>query len=130
VSPATTASPIVLVVDDDAEVRDALARLLRLHGLDVRAYASGDAFLAADPPVAAACLVVDARMRGADGLAVLTDCRLRCPSAHAILITAWPDDEVARAMVRAGVGAVLRKPFDVEALLALVRTAVAEAPPR
>jgi two-component system response regulator FixJ len=51
--------PIVYVIDDDAAVRDSFHMLFEAHGIEVRCYASSEAFLAAAPPRENSCLLID-----------------------------------------------------------------------
>ena len=51
--------PIVYVIDDDAAVRDSFHMLFEAHGIEVRCYASSEAFLAAAPPLENSCLLID-----------------------------------------------------------------------
>src|SRR5690554_4859243 len=60
----------IIVVDDDAEVRDSLEALLEASGFDVRSFAAATALLADDTAAEAGCAVVDIRMPDMDGLAL------------------------------------------------------------
>ena len=60
--------PTVFVVDDDATVQRALARLIRSHGMQVKTFASARAFLGYPRPDSLACLILDVRLTGEDGL--------------------------------------------------------------
>jgi FixJ family two-component response regulator len=66
---------IVFVVDDEAPVRQGLIGILRSGGLTAEGFDSGEAFLGARRPNAAACLLIDSRMPGMSGLELLV--RLR-----------------------------------------------------
>lgn len=66
--PAPPVPAIVHVVDDDAAVRDALARLLEFAGHQVRCHASAGDFLMAWPIETPACVVLDVRMPGPSGM--------------------------------------------------------------
>jgi FixJ family two-component response regulator len=61
---------VVYVVDDDPIVRDALSSLLRSHGKDVHVFATGAEFLSFERPDTVACLVLDLKMPGMNGLDV------------------------------------------------------------
>ena len=63
--------PIVYVIDDDAAVRDSFHVLFGSHGIEVRCYASSEAFLAAAPPLENSCLLVDVDMPELDGIDLL-----------------------------------------------------------
>ena len=62
--------PSVFVVDDDVNVRGALARLLRSLGMQVETFASARDFLGCQRPDGPACLILDVRLTGEDGLRV------------------------------------------------------------
>jgi FixJ family two-component response regulator len=67
VSPTLGGRPTVLIIDDDASVLRALARLIRSAGYDVRTFSRPSALLAADLPTANACLVVDVNLPEMNG---------------------------------------------------------------
>ena len=60
----TQAEPIIIVVDDDPGIRDALGSLLRSVGLQVRLLASVPEFLETGRPAGPTCLVLDVRLPG------------------------------------------------------------------
>jgi FixJ family two-component response regulator len=62
------AKPIVLVVDDDPDLRASVGRLLRSLDLDAQLFASIADFLKSDPPDGPSCLVLDVRLPGQSGL--------------------------------------------------------------
>ena len=61
-------TPIVYVVDDDTNVRKAVARLFRSVGLDVETFETADAFLEAEKTDAPGCLILDVQMPGRSGI--------------------------------------------------------------
>ena len=61
-------NPLIVVVDDDASIRGALQRLLRLEGFRTAAFASAEDFLHAGQLQDTACLIVDVRMPRMSGL--------------------------------------------------------------
>ncbi|HWT36030.1 MAG TPA: response regulator [Paraburkholderia sp.] len=103
---------LVYVVDDDELVRGALSGLLRSIGIDVRAFASTEDFLAADKPVIPSCLVLDVRLRGQSGLALqqtlIEDGRLHMPI---IFMTGYGDIAMSVKAMKAGAMDFLAKPF-------------------
>src|SRR5689334_11372688 len=66
VSPS--AAPTVFVVDDDPSIREALSSLIRSRKLLVETFSSAQEFLRHDRPETPACLVLDVRLPGLDGL--------------------------------------------------------------
>ena len=63
--------PIVYVIDDDAAVRDSFHVLFESHGIEIRCYASSEAFLVAAPPLENSCLLIDVNMPELNGIALL-----------------------------------------------------------
>ncbi len=117
-------SAVVHLIDDDDAVRQSLAFLLGTAGLAVRTYDSAVAFLNALPGVQAGCIVTDIRMPEIDGLELqrrLNDMKLGLP---VIVITGHGDVPLAVEAMKAGAVDFIEKPFDDEALLAAVRTAL------
>jgi FixJ family two-component response regulator len=116
--------PLIAVVDDDASMRGALERLLRLEGFRTVAFASAEDFLHAGLLQDTACLIVDVRMPQMSGLELQRQLAMtHCP-IPLIFITAH-GDEVARAQaLRAGAVDFLYKPFRDEALLGAIRSAL------
>jgi len=108
---------IVYVVDDDASVRRALARLISSTGLDVETFPSAKAFLehpATDRP---ACLVLDVRLRGESGLdlqATLGDAQVRLPI---IFLTGHATVPATVHAMKRGALDFLQKPVDERELL-------------
>ena len=86
-------TPIVLIVDDDPEVRQALSSLFRSVGLEPRLFASTAEFLQHKLPEAPCCIVLDIRLPGVGGLdfqAQLTKANIHIPI---VMITeAYPFD--------------------------------------
>jgi FixJ family two-component response regulator len=112
----------VAIVDDDASVRSALARVLRTAGIPVETYATAHEYLSASPDRGEpACLVLDVHLGGMTGFD-LHDRLLASGSAVSVLfITAHDDVPTSELERRAGPDGYLRKPFDGDQLLALVR---------
>jgi two-component system response regulator FixJ len=117
---------IVHVVDDDPAVRDSLAFLLDTAGLVSRSYASAPELLAAADRLAPGCIVTDVRMPEMSGLEMvrrLSDLGVRHP---VIVMTGHADVPLAIEAVRAGVKDFIEKPFDDEAFIASVRSALSQ----
>ena len=115
----------VFVVDDDASVRDSLALLLSLSGHATAVFASAEDFLAAARPDWAGCAVVDIRMPGMDGLALLGAMKERGIALPAVIVTAHGDVASARAAFKGDAVDFLEKPFEEAALLAAVEACFA-----
>ena len=127
-SQAPSSSGIVLVVDDDAAVRSALKFALELEGYQVRTYGDPEALLADTLPERA-CLVVDYRMPGLDGLAMISRLRQRRVELPVILVVSEALDSRLRVRAgRMGVQDVLEKPLSDGMLLDSIRHALQSNP--
>jgi FixJ family two-component response regulator len=113
----------VAVVDDDESVRMALEGLLKAAGLQVRLFASGEAFLRSGERHQTGCLIADIRMPGMSGLDLQTRLNAdHCP-IPIIFITAHGDEKMRLQAIRGGAVEFLAKPFDDAILLDCVRAA-------
>jgi len=110
------------VIDDDAGLREALAFLLDVNGVDAQFYESGDAFLAA-LPVDAGCLLTDIRMPGITGLELVRELKSRGVDLPVIVMTGHGDIPLAVEAMKAGVVDFIEKPFSDDVLIAAIRAA-------
>ena len=114
----------IAVVDDEAAVRVALGRVLRMADYDMRAYASGEEFLAALGDCMPDCVLLDVHLPGLTGIQV----QLRLQADHVqlpvVFITASDDTAIDRRALQAGGLCVLRKPFSSRELLASIEFAL------
>ena len=122
-----TAQMTVHVIDDDEAVRRALAMLLRSTGLRAETHASGLAFLDAlahpeGNPVG--CVLTDVRMPGLDGIELLRRLKERGFGKPVVVMTAHGDVSTAVQAMKAGAIDFVEKPFDDEALLRAIGTAL------
>jgi two-component system response regulator FixJ len=116
---------IVHLIDDDADVRRALAFLLGTAGLTVRIYESASEFLGQELTSLSGCVVTDVRMPGIDGLELLkrlTAGGIRLP---VVVMTGHADVPLAVEAMKAGAVDFIEKPFADEILLAAIQMAVA-----
>jgi RNA polymerase sigma factor (sigma-70 family) len=119
-----TPDSVVYVVDDDASVRRALARLIATTGLQVETFPSAKAFLAHPVPDGPACLVLDVRLPGESGLdlqATLREARRRLPI---IFLTGHATVPASVRAMKGGALDFLQKPVDDEALLEGIQRAL------
>lgn len=114
------ARPKVLLLEDDSGVRRSLQLLLQARGYEVRAHAAGRSLLADENVEDAVCLVADYRVEDIDGIEVLSRLRTRSWAAPAILITAYPSDDLRERAIQAGYAVVLDKPLRQRALVETV----------
>jgi two-component system response regulator FixJ len=106
----STADEHVIIVDDDAGVRNSLSFSLKVEGFAVRAYPGGIELLNDAGLPEAGCLVVDQNMPGMSGLDLIAELRARAVALPAILITSYPTVAVRERAAEAGV-AIVEKPF-------------------
>ena len=118
----------VALVDDEAPVRVALGRLLRLADYAVLAFASGDEFLDSLVSRVPDCVLLDVHMPGLTGLQVHARLRAAGLDLPVVFITASDDADVARSALDAGGVCVLHKPFSSELLLDAVGVALNSRP--
>jgi len=119
-----TSEATVHVVDDDAPVRDALRSLLEAEGFLVRIYADADAFLAAAPSHRPACVLLDIRMPGMDGLTLHRQLGQQAAPLPCIFITGHADIPLAVRALKQGAFDFIEKPFSDDVLLNAVGAAI------
>lgn len=117
-------TPLVHVVDDDPGFRDSLRSLLESDDLAVATYAGGADFLERYAPEQPGCLLVDVRMPGMSGLQLQDELLRRGIRVPTIFITAHGDVAMAVAAVRKGALDFVEKPFDDEAMIRRIRSAL------
>jgi two-component system, LuxR family, response regulator FixJ len=113
----------VLVVDDDRAVRESLKFDLELEGLVVETFDCGASLLRDARLAGADCVVLDCKMPGMDGFAVLGELAARGITAPVILITAPLTETLRRRAKKAEVFAILEKPLLDDILIQNVRSA-------
>ena len=119
------ASHSVCIVDDDAEFRDSVARLLRSVGLTVREFFSVADFLKAAPSDGPTCLVLDVRMPGRSGLELQRDLAAANRQVPIIFMTAHGDIPMSVQAMKGGAVEFLTKPFRDQELLDAVEAGLA-----
>jgi two-component system, LuxR family, response regulator FixJ len=117
--------PTVIIVDDDADVRDSLHALLESEGFSVRAFESAKRALSAAALGDAACLIADIRMPDMDGLRLQEELAARKLGVPVIVVTGHGDVPLAVRAMKAGAIDFIEKPFDGEVMLESVRKALA-----
>jgi len=100
---------LVVVIEDDIGMRQALQRWLRAAGYRARAYDSAEALTDADGAREADCLVLDVRLPGASGIELYAS--LKLPRPPAVFVTSHDGADVRGAVARLGGTALLTKPF-------------------
>jgi FixJ family two-component response regulator len=118
------AKPIVFIVDDDASMRQALARLFRSVNLEAEAFGSTADMLRHEFPDVPSCLVLDVRLPGLSGLdfqAELTKGGIKIPI---IFMTGHGDIPMSVKAMKAGAVEFLTKPFRDQDLLDAIQQAL------
>lgn len=114
----------ILVIDDERSVREGLTAALRQAGHDVDAVESLERarlYLATRRP---ACILLDVRLKDGDGLDYLVELRREHPLVPVVIATAYGDSDRTIQAMKSGAFDYLTKPFDLDAVLAVVRRAV------
>ncbi len=121
---AGTAAPVIFVVDDDGDVRQAMRSMLEQDGCLVEDYADGESFLDAYRPGRSGCLLIDANLPGISGLDLLRRLKDAGHLVPAIMITGQSDVPMAVEAMKAGASDFLEKPIRGGELLAGVGRAL------
>jgi two-component system response regulator HydG len=114
----------ILVTDDELSMRESLAAWLSKGGYAVETAASGEEALEALEARPFDLMLLDVKMPGLDGLAVLERVRERHPDLQVIMITAYGSIETAVQAMKQGARDYLLKPFDPEHLMLVVERLV------
>jgi FixJ family two-component response regulator len=116
-STAVTEGPLVLVVDDDEDVRHSLKELLESVGLDVACFPSSRELLNAGLPDRPGCLVLDVRMPGSSGLDLQHQLATRGVEKPIVFLTGYGDIPMSVQAMKAGAVDFLTKPVRDQTLL-------------
>ena len=115
--PNSEAHPTVLIIDDDAELRSSVGRLLRSVGLNAQLFESIPDFLKSDRPDTPTCLVLDVRLPGKSGLDFQRELATANVNLPIIFITGHGDIPMTVQAMKGGAIEFLTKPFREQALL-------------
>src|SRR3974390_1892651 len=121
----TTFHANILVIDDEAGIRESLEVLLTLEGFSVRMAADGEQGLRILEMESFDLVLLDLALPGQSGLDLLPQIKERQPETPVIMITAYGTVENVVEAIRAGAENFVQKPWDNEKLLADIRSAVA-----
>jgi len=130
ISRSTSGSPLgsrgcVLIIDDEAEIRESLQTLLEIEGYEVETAGDGGQGLAKLGDRSFDLILLDVALPDRNGIDLLPEIRGLDPQVSVIVITAYGTVEDAVHAMQAGAANFLQKPWDNEKLLADVRAAVA-----
>ncbi len=121
---ASTPTPTVFIIDDDENVRVAIAELLTLVGLHAVMFETAQQFLNREWPDAPSCLVLDLQLPGMSGLDVQRSLARAGISMPIIFITGHGDIPTTVKAMKSGAVEFLTKPFDDDELLAAIHHAL------
>lgn len=114
----------VFIVDDDASVRRALKRLIKVAGFKAKTFGSAREFINSGHYQSAGVLVLDVRMPGMSGLELQKYLADNGSDMPIIFITAHEDIQASRMALEAGAIEFLKKPFEDQALLEGIQRAL------
>jgi FixJ family two-component response regulator len=117
----------VFLVDDEAQLRLALQRLLKAEGLDVETFASAAEFLARLSPDVAGCAILDLAMPEVDGIALQQRLAETGSNLSVVFLTGHGDIPTSVLAIKAGAVDFLTKPVKRDDLLRAVQAALARA---
>ncbi len=115
---------VVLIIDDEAEIRESLQTLLEMEGFVVETAATGEAGLQRVGEQPFDLILLDLALPGRDGMDILAEIHTQEPRLPVIMITAYSTVENAVRAMQSGAANFIKKPWDNEKLLADVRAAV------
>jgi len=119
--------PVIVIVDDDASVREGTMDLVKAMGFMAEAFSCAEDFLKSKSLDRTSCLIADVRMPGMTGLELRNHLVRSGNVIPTILITAFPNDRDQLRAARAGVSCYLTKPFNEVDLLACIQSALEHA---
>ncbi len=117
----------ILIVDDEAGIRQALKQVLEYENLVVKVTASGGEALTVYPDFRPHLVFLDVKMAGLDGLETLTRLRNLDPNSQVVMISGHGTIATAVEATQRGAFDFLEKPLDTDRLLVTVRNALAQA---
>jgi two-component system, LuxR family, response regulator FixJ len=121
-----TTEGVVHIVDDDPAVRNSLRFLLKASGYEAATYASGPELLSQAQELQPGCILTDVRMPEMNGIELVRQLKALGVPHPVIVMTGHADVPLAVEAMRAGVVDFIEKPFDDEALLTSLRSALAQ----
>lgn len=118
------ASAELFIVDDDANVRDALSLVFGQEGFQVTSFSDGNSFLATARLRTPSCILLDVHMPDQSGLDILRELNAQSYGAPIVIISAQRDIPMAVDAIKRGAFDFIEKPFDPEAVVVRVRQAI------
>ncbi len=127
---ATDQTPLVIVVDDDESMREALMSLLKSAGFRARDFATAREYLLEAGVISPACLILDVRMPEISGLELQRMLIERSAECPIVFISAYSGQSAQKKALAAGAVDFILKPFDDDYLLEAVSRAIVSGRPR
>jgi FixJ family two-component response regulator len=109
---------VISIIDDDASVREATARLVRSLGHAAAVFSSAEEYLESAQARDSACLITDLHMPGMSGTDLQSRLIAEGRRTPMIFMTAYFEEKVRDRVLKAGASGFLRKPFDDDSLIA------------
>lgn len=114
----------ILIVDDDAQLRQSFGKILEGEGFEVRAAPSGEAGVEEVTAAPPDLVIMDVRMPGMTGIQAMQKMRAACPGLPVIIMTAYGGTETAIEATKLGAFDYILKPFDIPDILRLIGQAL------
>ena len=125
----TQHAPSILLVDDDATLRERLARALRERGFDVRTAGSADEAMTLVRQESPEMAVLDLKMPGRSGLDLLREMKEHDPATKIIILTGYGSIATAVDATKLGAAGYLPKPVDADEVMAAFNREIGEVSP-
>jgi len=110
----------ILIVDDDAQLRQSFGKILESEGFEVRAAPSGEAGVEEVKRQPPDLVIMDVRMPGITGIQAMQQMRAACPGLPVVIMTAYGGTETAIEATKLGAFDYILKPFDIPDILRLI----------
>jgi FixJ family two-component response regulator len=120
-------TPLIVCIDDDPSVAEAIMGLLMVSGFTAEAFLSAEEFLQFARLQNTSCLITDVQLGGMSGLQLQNRLAELGYGIPIIFITAFPDERIRERALGAGAVCFLSKPVTKEGLLTCVRAALHRA---
>jgi FixJ family two-component response regulator len=114
----------ISIIEDDESLRSALVGLVRSLGYQARGFSSADQFVELSGGESGACIITDIQMPGLTGIELTQRLRAAGDPVPVLMITAGTDPGLEEKALASGAMCLLRKPFDTEVLVALLKRAL------